>query len=88
MTERITAYALMEQFNIQNNIQKQKWIFTLRMDHSHCDAALLRTAVFRILLVLTALIVILTATGDLNRAADYFPLLPTGSTTPACRWRC
>lgn len=49
MTERITAYALMEQLNMQDNIQKQKWIFTLRMDHSHCDAALLRTAVFRIL---------------------------------------
>ena len=29
---------------------------------------------FASFLVLTALIVILTATGDLNRAADYFPL--------------
>ena len=42
------------------------------MDHSHCDAALLRTAVFCIFSGPDCLIVILTATGDLNRAADYF----------------
>ena len=72
MTERITAYALMEQLNMQDNIQKQNGF--LRSGWTILIVMLLYYALlyFASFLVLTALIVILTATGDLNRAADYF----------------